>query len=49
MGSPPGRAIPKMLKMVLVAPLLTLALKKGSARKINEGKYPLLVMSQNSS
>ena len=31
-GSRPGRAIPKALKMVLVAPLLTLALK-GSARR----------------
>ena len=27
MGLHPGRAIPKALKMVLVAPLLTLALK----------------------
>ena len=45
-GSRPGRAIPKALKMVIVAPLLMLALKKGCARKINEGKYPLLVMSQ---
>ena len=48
MGSRPRRAIPKALKMVLVAPLLKLALK-GSARKIEYGKYPLLVMSQNSS
>ena len=32
MGSRPGCAIPKALKMVLVAPLLTLALK-GSARR----------------
>ena len=32
MSSRPGRAIPKALKMVLVAPLLTLALK-GSARR----------------
>ena len=36
MGSHPGRAILKALKMVLVAPLLTLALKKGSARKLSK-------------
>ena len=41
MGSRPGSAIPKVFKMVLVAPLLTLALK-GSARKIKSGKYPTI-------
>ena len=39
MGLRPRSAIPKVLKMILVAPLLTLALKKGSARKIKLGKY----------
>ena len=38
MGSRPGRAIPKALKMVLVAPLLTLALK-GSASEIKVTCY----------
>ena len=46
MGSRPGRAIPKAVKMVLVAPLLTLATKGSTGRYKKAGEYSLLVMSQ---
>ena len=46
MGSRPGFAIPKAIKMVLVAPLLTLATKRVvPGRYKKAGEYSIFVMS----